>query len=128
MMLALTFLVLQRARLGEKRAADDRARGASSNAAAVVEHRGLWAGVVSDVLGFLNAGAVQSKNGDAGCPEGMAANGFGQANGFGPPFDHVEGSPAGQRTAGHLPVTVDRAEQWPFLSVAMPAASIWASR
>jgi hypothetical protein len=35
--------------------------------------------------------------------------------GFRPAFDYVEGIPAGQWAAGHLPVTINRAEERAFL-------------
>ena len=66
--------------------------------------------MVGDGLGVLDGAAVFKIGGDAGCPKRVIANRFGQAKGFGPAFDHVEGIPAGQRAAGHLPVTINRAE------------------
>jgi len=39
----------------------------------------------------LDGAAVFQVGGDAGCPEGMVAYFFGQANGLGPAFDHPPG-------------------------------------
>jgi len=60
-------------------------------AGAVVELGGLGAGVVGDGLCVLDGAAAFEVGGDAGGPEGVEADGFGQARRLGTGFDHSPG-------------------------------------
>ena len=47
--------------------------------------------MVGDLLGVLDGAAAFEVGGDAGGPEGVVADVFGQADGLGPAFDHPQG-------------------------------------
>ena len=84
-------------------------------AGAVIELGCLGAFVVGDPLGVLDGAAFFEVGGDAGGPEGMAADGFGQADGVGTAFNHIECVAGIERSAGQRPVPVNRAEEGAFL-------------
>src|SRR4051812_5221796 len=69
-------------------------------AGAVVEQGGPGRGVGGDPLGVLDGAAVLAEGGDAGGPEGVAADPPRQARRRGPASDHDPGVPAVQRPAG----------------------------
>jgi hypothetical protein len=71
--------------------------------------------VVGDLLGVFDGAAVFQVSGDAGGPEGVVANVFGQADRLGPSFYHPQGVVAIHRPGGQLAVRVEGAEERGFL-------------
>jgi hypothetical protein len=84
-------------------------------AGAVIKLCGLWAFVIGDLLGMLDAAAVFEVGGDAGCPEGVIANAVGQANGFRTSFNHIQCVACIKRAAAQRAMPVNRAEEGAFL-------------